>query len=542
MQRWGYLRFLRNLKGGFKLDDPSISKLHENDSTQGIPTDRAVDDESAGFIVPPGLHDHIPMFEAHCRSAKENPIMIVGPTGVGKSLFLHIYEKLYREENKHGKVVWANCAHFRGGLARSELFGYIRGAFTGALQNTAGLVEEANNGVLILEEIGDLSLEEQAMLLTFVETKKYRRVGDRKEKEASVRIIGATNRENKLRPDFRYRFYPFYVPPIHERRYDILYYVYVKFPEILKTLSRCETLALLAYNWPGNVREIERVCRLIKRNIPFSDFSGYFCDRGSLTKFGESLGRLKKLETELNSSLILSLYNNLQKEGIDVNTLESILNRDRLGFRSQSPAFPELLKGCLEYDLNDRFGIKVFFPFEPFLEAWGGYLVFCSLFFQDEYGNKNNFLINKCTSVAPLGETIVDFVDRKFQGRYRKLLGQVFQFLSGIETEIPDDLDSLEEFCVDLSHKFPSNAFLAPLRKRYPVKRKEEQADIWSMKYEDAMRHYHKVLIERAGGNKVKAAERIGVNYRTFNSRCSRLFGREAANPNGKRTGRLSKA
>ena len=115
-------------------------------------------------------------------------------------------------------------------MERSELFGHVEGAFTEAIRDKKGLVEKADGGMLILEEVGELPLEVQAMLLTFIETGEYRRVGDENSRKATVKIVAATNRESALRADFRYRFFSYYIRPLHERRQDILYYFYELFP------------------------------------------------------------------------------------------------------------------------------------------------------------------------------------------------------------------------------------------------------------------------------------------------------------------------
>ena len=197
--------------------------------------------------------------------------MMYGPTGVGKSLFLKIFKTMFQNKDSTNQsnrpVVWANCAHFGGinsdpNIARSELFGHVKGAHQNAQKDKIGLVHEAHGGALILEEIGELPLEVQAMLLTFIEDGVFRRVGSKQNESANVRIVGATNREEGLREDFKHRFFPFYISGLYNRRSDILYYMYAKYPEIVTSLTGCEVLTVLAYNWPGNCREIERVCRL----------------------------------------------------------------------------------------------------------------------------------------------------------------------------------------------------------------------------------------------------------------------------------------
>ena len=138
--------------------------------------------EENDLIIPPGLGRSLLDFEAHYHVAGKKPILISGDTGVGKSLFLHLSIAYFKEEYKKKKderpIIEANCAHFAGGasdlnMSRSELFGHCKGAFTGAIRNKMGLVEKADGGLLILEELGELPLEVQAMLLTFIETGEY---------------------------------------------------------------------------------------------------------------------------------------------------------------------------------------------------------------------------------------------------------------------------------------------------------------------------------------------------------------------------------
>jgi DNA-binding protein Fis len=506
------------------------------------------------WVIPPGLNAYIPMFEAHYRSTERNPIIVVGPTGVGKKLFLKIFEKLFLEENKNAPVIWANCPSFGGDLnmCRSELFGHKRGSFTGALGENEGYIKQADGGALVLEEIGELHPQAQALLLDFIDTGIFYRVGDPKPQPASVQIIGSTNNEENLRPDFRFRCYPFYVPPVCQRRDDVLHYIHFKFPDLLESLTRSEALSLLAYHWPGNVREIYRVCRLIKRGKSISGFSPLYFSGVEGKLFGETLWKLRSLETGLNTSLLVSLNDKLQKGGVDVKSLESILNIFGVGLTSSDRAFPDLLKysdpqyrdnlndlmdsidddtlkklapnwsHCTE-DHEKRFNIKASGAVNPFLEAGVGYTIFCSLFFQDQHRNENNFLIDKCTSISG-SISWPELIKAKFRGHYMKLLEQIFQFLSGIDAKIPDDPKSLENFFVDLLHKFPSNPFLAPLKEYYPIEENKGEVDIFSMKFNEFEKFYYSEVIQRARGDKAEAARRIGVNYQTFMSRLRRVL------------------
>ena len=219
------------------------------------------------YVIPPGLDLTVLDFVGHYKAADGQPALIEGPTGVGKTMFIDIFKILFREE--HGDeppIVTLNCSHFSGDLARSELFGYVKGAFTGAEKGKPGLIDAANGGLLILEEIGDLPKKTQAKLLTFIETKEYYRVGGVEPVKADVQILGATNQPDKLRPDFRYRFFRFSIPPLYQRREDILYYLDAKFPDLLQRMVPYEVLALIAHNWPGNVREIDTLGRTLNRD------------------------------------------------------------------------------------------------------------------------------------------------------------------------------------------------------------------------------------------------------------------------------------
>ncbi len=237
------------------------------------------------FVVTPGLEDSVVLFQVLIDEDNFEPILIVGETGVGKSLFLKVLEHYYKQNknSKNGILVSANCAHFGGGssdlnIARAELFGINRGAIHGikdskGTKDIKGLVEAANGGILVLDEIGELPLEVQAMLLTFIETGKYRRVGESTERMARCQIIGSTNNISNLREDFYYRFTEFVVPPVHKRRIDIIYYIYAFDHDILRRLNSFDMLLLLTYNWPGNVREIFNVLKMFRRIQDFESKS-----------------------------------------------------------------------------------------------------------------------------------------------------------------------------------------------------------------------------------------------------------------------------
>lgn len=200
----------------------------------------------------------------------ETTVLIRGETGSGKELVARaIHDK---SSCSAGPFVAINCGALPDSLLESELFGYEKGAFTGALTSRAGKFEEANGGTLFLDEIGELSLDAQTRLLRVIQEKVVCRVGGGKPRDVSVRLVCATNRdlekaltEGRFREDLYYRInvFPISVPPLRERSEDIELLV----KHFLKTTTHHrhatgyeiteETLQILKeYPWPGNVREL----------------------------------------------------------------------------------------------------------------------------------------------------------------------------------------------------------------------------------------------------------------------------------------------
>ncbi len=203
----------------------------------------------------------------------EASVLILGETGTGKELVAHEIHR--RSQRKQGPLVRVNCASIPRELFESELFGHVRGSFTGAIKDRAGRVETADKGTLFLDEIGELPLDLQSKLLRFLQEKKYERVGDDRTRHADVRIIGATNRDLKkavaagrFREDLYYRLhvFPIHVPPLRERKDDIpplaSHFVNLSVRDLKSAkprLTRAAVTELLNYDWPGNVRELRNV-------------------------------------------------------------------------------------------------------------------------------------------------------------------------------------------------------------------------------------------------------------------------------------------
>jgi PAS domain S-box-containing protein len=199
------------------------------------------------------------------------PVIIQGESGTGKELVAHAIHE--RGSRRSGPFVQVNCAALNESLLESELFGHVRGSFTGALRDRKGRFESANGGDLFLDEIGDIPLSIQIKLLRCLETKTFERVGDDNPISVNLRIITATNKnlldlitQGKFREDlfFRINVIPIHLPPLRQRKEDIALLVNT-FIHRLKSKTgkaihgiRRDTLdRLLAYPFPGNVRELK---------------------------------------------------------------------------------------------------------------------------------------------------------------------------------------------------------------------------------------------------------------------------------------------
>jgi DNA-binding NtrC family response regulator len=200
-------------------------------------------------------------------------VLVTGPTGVGKDL---VARALHRQSSvANGPFVSTNCSSIAETLAESELFGYVKGAFTGALQDKVGLFEFANGGTAFLDEIGDMPLTMQAKLLRVLQNQELQRLGSPVTRKVDVRVVAATNRDlsglvkqGKFREDlyFRLNMVQLKVPSLAERPEDLLVlqrHFLKRFSEQYKKpisgLTRRTQTLLAGYSWPGNVRELENV-------------------------------------------------------------------------------------------------------------------------------------------------------------------------------------------------------------------------------------------------------------------------------------------
>ena len=205
----------------------------------------------------------------------EVPVLITGETGTGKEL---VAEAITQLSSRFGKpFVVINSAAMPEALLESELFGYERGAFTGAVAAKEGILKTADGGCVFFDEVGELPLALQGKLLRFLQTQTFYTVGSTKEIQVNVRVISATNRdlaamvrEGRFREDLyhRLRVAAIHVPPLRERKKDILPLVHCLFyrhshtaQKPIKGVTKAFMDRLLAYDWPGNIRELENTLR-----------------------------------------------------------------------------------------------------------------------------------------------------------------------------------------------------------------------------------------------------------------------------------------
>ncbi len=199
-------------------------------------------------------------------SIEENPVLLLGETGTGKS---RIAELIHRYSGRKGKFFTVNTPGIPDNLMESEIFGHKKGAFTDARADKKGFVDEAVGGTLFFDEISEVPITFQAKLLRFIETRKYQVLGEPAEREADVRILAATNRDlkqaiqmNQFREDlyFRLQVLEIEIPPLRKRKEDIRDLV-LENRELLKgkEIGPGFWEAVFAHDWPGNIRELVTV-------------------------------------------------------------------------------------------------------------------------------------------------------------------------------------------------------------------------------------------------------------------------------------------
>lgn len=258
-----------------------VAKVYEK--SQLLTENRALRDELQGDFPPPGVifagMDEV-FEDVKAVSSTDTTVILYGETGTGKSLIAKV---IHQMSGRKGLFVTINCASIPENLLESELFGYEKGAFTGALHSKKGKFELANEGTLFLDEIAEMSPALQAKLLRVLQDRNFERLGGLETLRTNARIITATNRdlkelvtEKRFREDLYYRLnvFPVRIPPLRERKKVIpllteylVKRLSVKVGKAIKEIPPESIERLSSYPWPGNIRELEN---LIERAIVLS--------------------------------------------------------------------------------------------------------------------------------------------------------------------------------------------------------------------------------------------------------------------------------
>ncbi len=252
---------------------------------------------------------------AYKASKTKFNVIITGESGTGKSLLARL---IHEEYNKSSPFIEVNCNAIAPTLFESELFGYVGGAFTGALSSgRSGYFENANGGTIFLDEIGDLPLEIQVKLLYVLQNKIIYRVGSSKPIPIDVRVIAATNKNleeevmnGRFRQDlyFRINVFPITIPPLRERKSDlymlinkILNKICTRYDFPQKQLSGEALDKLLRYNWPGNVRELENI---IERAITLCETNWIYPEQININDFSQAATSMQEQMQEAEKKIL----------------------------------------------------------------------------------------------------------------------------------------------------------------------------------------------------------------------------------------------
>src|SRR5690606_7213276 len=270
-------------------------------------------------------------------------VLILGENGTGK--FIMAQEIFAKSERKNAPFVHVDLGSINENLFESELFGYAKGAFTGAEKDTAGRFELANNGTIFLDEIGNLSLPLQAKLLTVLQNQKVNRLGESKERKIDVRVICATNapiykmvKEGSFRRDLLYRIntMEITIPPLRERKEDVFplaEYLLQKFknkyrkPDLV--FSENVQKEIQQYNWPGNIREMENV---LERAVILADkpeIDNYDLHFSPIDAPNESASQLtlEEMEKEMVRNAMRKNQGNISKAAEELGITRAALYR-----------------------------------------------------------------------------------------------------------------------------------------------------------------------------------------------------------------------
>lgn len=288
-------------------------------------------------------------------AASEASVIIYGESGTGKELVARaIHDLSFRAK---GNFIPVNCSAVPGELMESEFFGYVKGAFTGAIKDKKGYFDLAAGGTLFLDELGDISGKLQVKLLRALEGGGYSPVGGQDRRKANVRIIGATNRnlgslieQGKMREDFFYRIHilPIHLPPLRDRREDIpllIEHFFRKFQPktTIPTLPGRDIERLMTHSWPGNVRELKNtIQRYIDLGyLEFTGNHGQIVGPEPLVKAPQEIRSLSQAVADFEREYLVQLLSTNQWNRTKVASLLKIqrktlyLKMKRLGIKER---------------------------------------------------------------------------------------------------------------------------------------------------------------------------------------------------------------
>jgi len=324
-------------------------------------------------VVPPDLHEATHniitrdpgMLELLHLTGKVSEtdawVLLSGETGTGKGVLAYAIHRMSSRRDR--RFVHVNCAALPEELLESELFGHIKGSFTGAIQDKAGLIEEANGGTLFLDEVGKTSLKMQAKLLQFLDTREIRRVGSNESIPVNVRLVTATKtdlkelaRQGRFLEDLYYRLndFPLRMPPLRERPDDIALLTEhfidryaADFGKKLNGISQRALNKLMLHPWPGNVRELEKV---VKRALLLSQDDQPLASEVVILEEGMQSGGLAQVQEPVDLNLrrqVEDLESQLVLEALE----QCEWNRTSAS-KSLGISYPTLLQKIKKYDLE----------------------------------------------------------------------------------------------------------------------------------------------------------------------------------------------
>jgi len=281
-------------------------------------------------------------------------VLILGETGTGKELIAKALHNT--SDRKNNSLILVNCAAIPSELIESELFGHIKGSFTGAIKNRIGKFELANKGTLFLDEIGEIPLLLQSKLLRAIQEGEIEPIGSSETRKLDVRIIAATNKdlkkeaeEKRFREDlfFRLNVFPITIPPLRDRIEDIPVLIdhfvnkyCLKHRKKIKYISDVTLQQMKSYSWPGNIRELEN---LIERAVIIS---------------GKDLLLIREFESSTQNKTAIKKFSNTLEE-IQRNHIIKILNETqwKIGGKEGAAMILDLKPSTLR-DRMKKLGIK----------------------------------------------------------------------------------------------------------------------------------------------------------------------------------------